>query len=302
MKPPQSDTWIVIPTYNRSQDLVECLQTVMVLEGGPYPIVIVDNGSTDDSIEQVETRFPTCHLLKLGENKGASQAANIGFDYALARGARRVLRLDSDTIVAPDFLVQLILEQQQDTKIGILTGKIFYYAQPSLIWSLGAHQKWLDLGAIEIARNKKDSSVYSLPKEVDFAWATGMLLTKELLEATGGFDPAFFVYYEEADLCLRAKKLGFCIHSVPAAKMWHKIGQSARSSWTAQNWSRSKMIYFRKHSSGLHKLALITYAYLYAAMHALMQTKQGGNRGPLLAAFRGLNEGLRYPVRANKDT
>lgn len=300
MKPPQNATWIVIPTYNRRPELLECLETVFVLEGGPYPVVIIDNGSTDDTTEQVEARFPSCHIIKLSENQGASQAANMGFEYALAHGAERVLRLDSDTVVAPDFLLQLANEQRQNPKTGILTGKIFYHAQPEKIWSLGAFKKRWDLGAVEFSRNQKDSSNYAKPIEVDFAWATGMLLTKELLEATGGFDPAFFVYYEEADLCLRAKKLGFSIRSVPAARMWHKIGQTARSHWIARNWSRSKMIYFRKHSTSWHRFFLIIYAYVYAVVHAIKRTKQGGNRGPLLSAIRGLNEGLAYPIHPNQ--
>jgi GT2 family glycosyltransferase len=302
MKVISSSVWIVIPTYNRSTDLVECLQSVQALEGGPYSILVVDNGSTDDTIIQLETHFPSCTIIKLTENKGAAEAANVGFNYALARGAELILRLDSDTVVAPDFLAQLLSESEKEPQTGILTGKIYYYSDPTKIWSLGAFQKRYDLGAIEFARNKKDSSQFAHSQDVDFAWATGMLLTRAVLEATGGFDPSFFVYYEEADLCQRAKKLGYRIRSVPAARMWHKIAQSARSPWIARNWSRSKMIYFRKHSRGWHKLFLIGYAYFYAFFHALKQTEQGGNRGPLISAIQGLTQGLFYPIYQNTGT
>lgn len=290
--------WVVIPTYNRSDDLVECLQTVMALEGGPYPILIVDNGSTDDTTEKVKTHFPNCKLIELKENKGAAIAANIGFNYALNEGAEFILRLDSDTILSPDFLIHLLNEAKADSQIGILTGKIFYHATPTKIWSLGALQKRYTLGAIELARNQQDDLRYSYPQDVDFAWATGMMLTKAVLKATSGFDPDFFVYYEEADLCLRAKRLGFRIRSVPTATMWHKIGQSTRSPRVAKNWSRSKMIYFRKHSHGWHTFFLITYAYFYAIAHALRQTKNGGNRGPFIAAIKGLTAGLIYRINA----
>lgn len=290
--------WIVIPTYNRSEDLLECLQTVLALNGGPYRVLIVDNGSTDNTIAQVKAQFPSCILIELNENKGASVAANIGFKYALDQGAEFILRLDSDTIVSPNFLLQLLREARSDPQIGILTGKIFYYSRPETIWSLGAFHKRISLGANEFARNHEDGPRFSQTQDVDFAWATGMLLTKTALEATGGFDPAFLVYYEEADLCRRATRFGFRIRSVPAAMMWHKIGQSTRSPWIATNWSRSKMIYFRKHSRGWHKVFLILYAYFYAIVHALISTKQGGNRGPLIAAVQGLNQGLTYTIHS----
>jgi len=293
--------WIVIPTYNRSRDLVECLNSVIALKGGPYSVLIVDNGSTDDTLHQVDMLFPNCLVKQLHQNTGAAEAANIGFSHALANGADLILRLDSDTIVAPDFLIELIHELEKEPKVGILTGKIFYYSNPSIIWSIGAIQKKFDLGAIEIARDREDSPRFQAPQDVDLAWAAGLLLTNDVLNATGGFDPAFFVYYEEADLCLRAKKLGYRIRSVPSAKMWHKIGQSERSSWIARNWSRSKIIYFRKHSHGLHKMLLILYAYFYAVFHALKKTKRGGNRGPLLAALKGLTQGLLSQIQHNEN-
>jgi len=290
-------TWIVIPTYNRCHDLVECLHSVQTLQGGPFPLLIVDNASTDQTITEIQANFPNAKIIRLNENKGAAQATNIGFEYALQHGAKHILRLDSDTIVAPDFLIELLREAGKDPQVGILTGKIFYYDEPTKIWSLGAFQKKLDLGAIEFARGKQDGPQFDHPQNVDFAWATGMLLAKSVLEATGGFDPSFFVYYEEADLCYRAREHGFLIRSIPKAKMWHKIGQSSRNSWIASQWARSKMIYFRKHSHGLHKILLVGYAYFYAIIHAIKQTKQGGNRGPFISALKGLNQGLIHPLQ-----
>jgi hypothetical protein len=121
-----------------------------------------------------------------------------------------------------------------------------------------------------------------------------MLLTKPVLEMSGGFDPDFFVYYEEADLCQRVREAGFEIISVPAARMWHKVGQSSRSKWVAYQWGRSKMLFFRKHSKGLHRALLVIYAYLYALIRGIWPGKSGGNRGPLSAALSGLSAGLRH--------
>ncbi len=292
--------YIVIPTWNRQQDLAECLASVKKLVYSNKQVLIVDNNSTDNTIQMVTELYPEAKIITLAENLGAASSANIGFTYALEKGAHYILRLDSDTVLTPTFLDHLVTAAEQNHQSGILVGKIYYYEDPSRIWSLGAYKKSWDLGAQEIARNQIDSSEYSDEREIDYAWSTGMLLTRHALIATNGFDPAFFVYYEEADLCCRIKEAGFQIRSIPKAHMWHKLGQSSRSSWVAFQWNRSKMIFFRKHSKGVHKLSLIIYAYLYSIWRGIFPKETGGNRGPMISALRGLTAGLFFPLHTTK--
>ncbi len=288
--------WIVIPSWNRRDDLVACLESVQAMDYSNKQIVVVDNGSTDGTETAVSVQFPQVRLLKLAQNRGAPAASNIGFDYALQEGAELVLRLDSDAVVAPDFLSCLVSAQRTLPQAGILIGKIFYFDDPERIWSVGAYKKRLDLGAIELGRNQLDSEKYQKACQIDYAWSTGMLLTRAALEYSGGFDPDFFVYYEEPDLCNRLNQAHFEIWCVPTAKMWHKVGQASRTAWVAHQWGRSKMLFFRKHSYGAHQLILIVYAYAYAFFSSLRTQKYGGNRGPLKAALQGLTEGLRHPL------
>lgn len=286
--------WIVIPTWNRCDDLHMTLQSVQALDYPDYRVLVVDNGSTDDTLAMLQAHFPEVQVLRLGGNRGSSAASNAGFEQALAAGAAYILRLDSDVKLAPDYVTQLVKVAEMRPHIGILTGKIYYLSDPQRIWSAGARQKRWDLGAVDLGRGQIDGPDHNQEQEIDYAWSTGMLLSRRALELTGGFDPAFFVYYEEPDLCLRLRRAGLQVWYVPTARMWHKIGQASRTAWVARQWNRSKMIFLRRHSRGVHRLLLVLYAYAYALWRDLVPSQGAGNRGPLAAALSGLTEGLRF--------
>ena len=86
--------WIVIPTWNRCDDLLACLQSVQALDYVNKKVVVVDNGSTDDTITAMQTHFAEVDLIPIAANKGAAASSNIGFAYVMPKGAEFVLRLD----------------------------------------------------------------------------------------------------------------------------------------------------------------------------------------------------------------
>jgi GT2 family glycosyltransferase len=289
--------WIVIPTWNRCADLLECLASVQALNYVNKKVLVVDNASTDGTAAAVSSAFPDIELMPLKQNMGAATASNRGFDAVLPRGAGFVLRLDSDTILAPDFLSHLVQAAQGDASLGIVVGKIYYHGDPQRIWSLGARQSsWL-YATVELGRDQLDAPSFQRPQTIDYAWSTGMLLSRQALELTHGFDPDFFVYYEEMDLSQRIRAAGLQLRSVPTAVMWHKVGELSHSRWVAYHWARGKMLFFRKHSRGVHRLVLIGYAYAYALFRSLRPKQGAGNRGPLRAALSGLTAGLRTPLK-----
>ena len=288
--------WVVIPTWNRRADLLECLETVQVMGYPRFRVLVVDNASQDSSVRAVRAHFPSVEVFPLDRNYGATGASNVGFRHALIHNADYVLRLDSDTVVDPYLLSRLVTAAQESADIGVLTAKIYFYHDPTLIWFAGASQHRWHFGAYNTGRYEHDALKNSHPCDVDYAWSTGMLISRSVLETTGGFDPDFLVYYEEVNFCLRVRQAGFRIRYAPTAKLWHKVGSEANNPWVAEQWARSKMILFRKHSHGLHRLALIGYAFAYAFLRALRPARGKGNRGPLPATLRGLVSGLRQSL------
>lgn len=288
---------VVIPTYNRAEDLRVCLESLNAAGIEEEEIIVVDNASQDDTVKMLQHQHPQIHLITLQENLGATGASNAGFDLALKHGADFVLRLDSDTVVAPDFIKPLIETAQSDPEIGVLSPKIYYFDPPDEIWYAGVDAQPLIFGAIHSHRHEKDSPENSHLREVDYIWAAAMLIKREVLQKTNGFDTDFFVYHEEVDFCERVQAEGFRLIFVPTSHVWHKVGSSANNTWTAYHWNRSKMLLYRKHARNIiHKVFLIFYAFSYALGDALLNLlhlrKKSGNRGPLKDALGGLWDGL----------
>lgn len=290
MKPP--DLWVVIPTYNRSSDLTACLGSLLNAGISEDIIIIVDNNSEDDTVTRVQNDHPGTHIIKLTENKGATGASNIGFDYALSHGAELILRLDSDTVVASDFLDPLIQRAINDPQAGIIGPKIYYFDSPDEIWYAGVNAHPWHFGGIQDFRHEKDTPATCYPREVDYVWGAAMLIKSELLQKTKGFDTQFFIYYEEVDLCKRSKKLGYKIFFEPESHVWHKVGSTIYNKWTAFHWNRSKVLLYRKHAQNfLHLWLLIGYAQAYALFAALFFGKSR-NRGPICPTLKGIWSGL----------
>jgi hypothetical protein len=294
--------WIVIPTRNRSADLIDCINSVKKQTYHNKKIVVVDNNSEDDSLEILHSIFPNIDILCLKRNFGASYATNRGFEFALNHEAKFVLRLDSDTILDEEYLTKLIEIILMVPDTAIVSGTIFYYSEPESIWFTGANLTKFDLNAKFLNINESDNGLLNQYYEVDLLPSTGMLISRETIEQLNGFDEDYLVYYEDFDFCLRTKKTGKKIIYVPGAKMWHKIFSNKKSVGTAFIWNKSKMIYYRKHATNIIHLGfLVIYAISYAFFRACFPKEDRGNRGPLIPTIKGLVKGLFIELNTDQN-
>lgn len=220
---------VIVLNWNGLADTLECLESLSHLDYPRYRIVVVDNGSTDGSVEAIRELFPDVAIIENGENLGFTGGNNVGLRYALAQETDYALLLNNDTEVAPDFLSRLVQAAEADPRIGIAGPTIYYYARPDLIWSAGGMINRSRGQTRMIGLNEQDTGQYSLaPHEVDFVTGCALLVKRAVMEQVGLLDERFFAYYEEAEWCVRARKGGFKIIHVPTAKVWHKIPLDAR--------------------------------------------------------------------------
>ena len=211
----------IILNTNRREDTLACLAS---LEQGTYKnhkIIVLDNASSDGSVEAIHSTFPSVQIIELVENLGYAGNNNVGIKAALAQGADWIFVLNEDTIVAPDCLAHLIEVGEGDQRIGIVGPMVYHHDEPNVIQSAGGKlSKYWD--SLHIAQNKPDQRQFNKPHLVDFISGCAILVRRAVIEQVGMLDERFFYYWEETEWCLRASKQGWYIMHVPQAKLWHK--------------------------------------------------------------------------------
>lgn len=211
----------VILNTDRRDDTLECLAS---LEAGTYKNhseLVLDNASSDGSVEAVHSAYPAVEIIELAENLGYAGNNNVGIQAALAGGADWVFILNEDTTLAPDCLAHLVGVGQSDPQIGIVGPMVYHHSEPTVIQSAGGIMG-RDWQSIHLAGDEPDRGQFPQPHPVDWLSGCAMLVRRGVVEQVGMLDARFFYYWEETEWCLRARKAGWRIMHVPQAKLWHK--------------------------------------------------------------------------------
>lgn len=248
---------IIILNWNNWQDTIECLESLAQIDYPNYQIIVVDNGSTDDSAARIRERFPTIQLLETGKNLGFSGGVNLGITQAGKRDL--ILLLNNDTLVAKNFLTELVKTICSNETIGLAGGKIYYYEetdresfrqrQPYKIWSAGGGISKLTKRTFHFGDKKIDQGQFDHQREVDFLTGCCLLIKWQVIETIGLLDPDYFMYYEDVDFCLRAKEHGYKIIYSPRAIVWHKVRQVAKKQFVDYYRMRNHFVLLKKRYS-----------------------------------------------------
>src|SRR5262245_15302275 len=213
---------IIILSYNNVKDTIECLHSMQEIDYENYDIILVDNASKDQTIQAVTNSFPQVHIIDADYNKGYAECNNIGIRYALSHKAEYIFILNNDTVVDTCILRAFVSSIQENPKIGILSGRIYWYSQPTLLWFDGARWK-NDVASFVPHHSYNEFSDAVDNSSTDYACGCAMFVRSEILSKVGMFDPRFFLTWEEADLCYRVRRAGYHIMVESKAKIWHKV-------------------------------------------------------------------------------
>ncbi len=214
---------IIIVNWNGLKDTIECIESVKKIDYPDYEIIVIDNGSEKFDADILEKKFSSeIGIIRNKENLGFAGGNNIGIRYALENGADFVLLLNNDTVVDKGFLSEMIRVASLDNRIGAVGPKIYFYSEINKIWFAGGKiNKILTKGEM-IGYGEIDQGRYDTEKETDFITGCCLLVKREVFEKIGLLSEEYFVYYEDTDWCLRARKSGFkCVYA-PKAEIWHK--------------------------------------------------------------------------------
>lgn len=217
---------VIILIWNGRDDTVECLESLRLDQYSNKRVIVVDNGSSDDSLKVIKSNFPEVAVIETGENLGFTGGNNVGIRRAIADGADYVYVLNNDTTVEPDSLSALVDAAERMPTVGLLAPVMHYFEPPRDIWFAGS-QIALSKG-LAFHDNSRNPNRNDSPYEVPWVSGCAMLMPCKLADDLGGFDDRYFLTSEDVDLSLRVRQAGYSVVTVPAARIYHKGGKSGK--------------------------------------------------------------------------
>ncbi len=213
--------YVVLVNWNAGAHTLKCLSS---LEHNSYPnykTIVVDNASSDGSPDTIASVYPNITLLRLPYNAGFTGANNKAFTYALGHNAQFVYLLNTDTWVAPDFLTRAVETALADVRIGIVGSKVLHADRPERLQFAGARVNLATgYSGRPFGYGEEDLEQWDHVADVDRVTGCAMMVSRACLEATKGFDDAFFAFHEDTDLCLRARAASFRVIMSPRSRVW----------------------------------------------------------------------------------
>jgi GT2 family glycosyltransferase len=219
---------VIVLSWNGADDLPACLDALLAQEGAEAEVLVVDNGSADGSAALVRERYPAVRLVENGRNLGFSAGMNVGM--RLVREAPEppdaIVLLNQDTIVASDWLGNLLAPFEQNARIGAVGCKIFY-PDGRTLQHAGA---WLETARAvphHYGYGERDNRQYDQPRAVEYVTGAAIALRMGALDEVGLFDEGYSpAYFEEIDLCWRLRRAGYLVHYAPTATLRHAESSS----------------------------------------------------------------------------
>jgi GT2 family glycosyltransferase len=210
----------IVLNWNGWAHTVECLSALRECTYQRMTLIVVDNGSTDNSVAQIRAAFPEVLVLESGKNLGFAGGNNVGIRHALAHGADYVWLLNNDTRPDPNALSALIGKAITDRRIGAVASVCYYADAPSTVQAWAGARVNLWTGSARLSMKPRPDEWF------DSLNGTSFLISRAAIESVGLLDENFFLYWEDTEFCLRLRRSGWRIAAAPDSRVLHKVGAS----------------------------------------------------------------------------
>lgn len=270
------ETSLIIVNWNGRDLLGDCLPSLEKQTEAAKEIIVVDNGSSDGSVEFLKLSFPSVKVIELDKNYGFAKANNIGI--RLARGSRIAL-LNNDTVVDSRWLAELNQTLDNHPEVGFCASKMLMYRDPNIIDAAG---DMLGIAkAYKRGHGRPNGTKFNKPEYVFGACAGAAIYRSEMFDNIGLFDETFVTNLEDVDLSFRAQLLGYKCMYVPSAVVYHRVGETKRRiGWTDRLTQRNNKLMWLKNAPGW---LLFKYAPQVLADETI---KLAGSLGIGISGFR----------------
>jgi hypothetical protein len=296
--------YALVSTWHNSEDMIQCIQSLRGIEYPEMQVVVRDNGSTDGSDERIlawlaENEIPCVQydreeaerggdpgaeakgvggrypviFIQAGRDLGYAGGNNVALRCIMARAdAGYVWLLNNDTVMAPSALAALVRAAEADASIGMVGSKLLYYDLPETLQLAGGAMLSPWRGDIRVvASHAPDDGSWDEPFDVDFICGASLLAKVEALKAAGLMESRYFLYWEDADWGLRARRAGYRLVYCPESRVWHKEGATTgrRSFASDYYWVRNGLHFTLRHYPWFMPLVPLAYCVKFFVLRPL---------------------------------
>jgi len=289
MKTPSYKIAVIIVNWNGKQDTCTCLQSLkkIDLKGNILSTIVVDNGSSDDSVSVFKKQFPEITVIENSTNLGFSGGNNIGIRHAIGSGADLIWLLNNDTIV--DTHVLSFTDVFLDTKVGAAGCKIYFapghefhhdrYTEKErghVFWYAGGMVDWKNMYASHRGVDEIDHGQYDTIESTQFITGCSCVVRSKVIQEVGMLDDAYFLYLEDLDWNIRIQKAGWKTMYVPTSIVWHvNAGSSGRPGNPLHEYyfTRNRLLLGMRYAPVRTKFALLREAIRFSITESDIRKK-----------------------------
>lgn len=273
---------VVIPNWNGAADLPDCLDSLLE-QSVSANIIMVDNASTDGSVELVKAKFPQVDVVELGKNRGFAGGVNAGIKRSIESGHKYVALFNNDAVADKTWLKSLVKYMDANPKVGIAAPKILSLNGKRIDSTGECYTVW----GLPYPRGRGERDIDKYDNDAKIFGASGgaSIYRVKMLQAIGLFDEDFFAYYEDIDLSFRAQLAGWKVAFAPQAIVYHQIGATSgrvKDFTTYQTLKNLPMLMWKNVPWSLMPKVWLRFELAYSGIvfKALL-------RGQFLAVFKG---------------
>ncbi len=279
-------TCVITINYHGSDDTAACVASLL---GSTVPLVmvVVDNSPNDPALESALAFCSGVTLIYAPDNLGFGRGNNLGLRWALENtNCEFFFVFNNDAVINPDAIMYLELAMAGHPEVGIMAPRIAYMDRPNMLWYGGGEVDWRRGSVVAPGiHGAVDTELALTSREVTFATGCALFMRRTVLKKIGGFDPRFFMYEEDVELCLRARENGIRIRYVSESTVLHrcqgsvqKVGESMGDIWDVKNPRlpfyafhivRNRLLNMYFHAHGIHRIVFAIFFPLYILRRAI---------------------------------
>jgi hypothetical protein len=282
---------VTVLNFNRAEDTIACVRSILACDYQDKVIIVFDNCSSDDSVEQFKRSLPGIEVVEIEKNRGYTGGVNVSLSYAKAKQPDYILVINNDTEVDKFFLRHLVDSLEFDRNAAVACGTIFCHHDRSRIWYGGGRLvPWRGLAIHENKGRLLQEADLGKPKLVSFVTGCMILFRSSSLNAIGMEDERFFLYLDDVELSARIQSRGYSLLYVPKSIIYHKVLGERESSFKLYYSVRNRLLLIQTAFSGFARV--IAFGYFSIAIAAKLMVWSFWKPHFFRAALSGLSDYL----------